>query len=72
MQPTDLYDKLREIYFWIYDVSYVMEILGRRDYGTAVRTAAAIIIDMMEEEEKRFRGWINPPYVRVGSLKEAL
>jgi len=71
MQSTDLYNQLREIYFWIFDVSYVMEMLGRNDYGTAVRRAAAIIIDMMEEEEKRFRGWINPPYVRVGSLKEA-
>ena len=71
---SELYNNLSQIYFWIFDVIFVIDVVGdsRMGYGTDLKTATTLIIDMMEEEEKKLRGWINPPYVRIGTLKEAL
>jgi hypothetical protein len=77
---SPLFNNLRHSYFWILDGEYEVEkkvhhecqCRNRLNIAHRLKLARELLEGMIEEEAKRLRGCINPPYVRVGTLKEVI
>ncbi|KAL3872584.1 hypothetical protein ACJMK2_035799 [Sinanodonta woodiana] len=74
-----LFKNLRHSYFWIFDGEYEVEKLHHEcqcinslNIAHRLKQARELLEGMIEEEAKRLRGCINPPYVRVGTLKQMM
>ena len=76
---STLFNNLRHSYFWIFDGEYEVEKLHQEcqcmnslNIAHRLNLARELVEGMIEEEAKRLRGCINPPYVRVGTLKQVI
>ncbi|KAL3892351.1 hypothetical protein ACJMK2_004564 [Sinanodonta woodiana] len=76
---STLFNNLRHSYFWIFDGEYEVgklhhecQCMNILDISQRLKLVRELLEGMIEEEAKRLRGWINPPYVRVGTLKQVI